>query len=633
MRIFKGLLVFILGVAAVAVLAFLVTKVQDVKQDKQESALKILLKIDAGASNIEASVLRSSVGNNAVYEELDNTITYVEDQLKEFLLLYPEDSLETSQELKDLIYEKIDFASQFKNDNNELKNAIAKVLEVSSEISNTEYDQVIEASKINERISAESINILDRVLEYNLFPTEKLSKDLEETIKGYLDIVELMKTNLGLELSKAVQKNPKLDKELYTNSLRKIFTLASSLSVAAENSLTYKVKVNKVIEDIQSVPIATTIDKLDKEIQETIDAHTKEVRNYKFYLIGYTVFLLLLVFIFAIRLMISFRKLGELNSSLEKRVDDRTSDLNKAMEELRSSEAVVIQSEKMASLGQMVAGVAHEINTPLAYVRSSLESLQTNIVDGPLQSFILNSEQLIKLMLDENCTEEQMNAQFAQSVEALSKVDGQYKEMLSDMSSLINDGIYGVDQIKELVINLRNFSRLDQSKVDFVSLDETIETVLKLVKHETKERNIIKLLQETPKIKCSPNQINQVFLNILVNAVQATSDKLGVITIATSTIEDAKKVAVTITDNGKGMPADIIDKVFDPFFTTKEVGKGTGLGLSICYKIVQEHGGNIRVLSTPDVGTKFIIELPVDYTEEIKNASVIESDVENSASE
>jgi signal transduction histidine kinase len=160
------------------------------------------------------------------------------------------------------------------------------------------------------------------------------------------------------------------------------------------------------------------------------------------------------------------------------------------------------------------------------------------------------------------------------------------------------------------VLNLKNFSRLDRSKISSFNLNEGLESALLLAKHELKHLTVKKQFADIPAITCSPSQLNQVFLNLINNAAQAIESGTGELTLTTR-VEDAQHVAVEIADNGKGIPPEIMSKIFDPFFTTKAVGKGTGLGLSISYKIIEQHGGKISVDSTVGKGTRFTVVLPL----------------------
>jgi signal transduction histidine kinase len=208
----------------------------------------------------------------------------------------------------------------------------------------------------------------------------------------------------------------------------------------------------------------------------------------------------------------------------------------------------------------------------------------------------------------QDVSEEQIGEQFARVAQIAAEL--KRHNALEDVKAMLKDGGFGIAQITEIVTNLRNFSRLDRSKVARVDLREGIETTLQIARHALQGKTIKKAFGPVPPVTCMPSQINQVFMNLIVNAAQATPEEGGVIFIRTAA-KDRDHVLVEIADNGKGIPADVLPRIFDPFFTTKEVGKGTGLGLSIVYKIIQQHGGTINVTSKVGVGTRFTVVLPV----------------------
>jgi signal transduction histidine kinase len=180
---------------------------------------------------------------------------------------------------------------------------------------------------------------------------------------------------------------------------------------------------------------------------------------------------------------------------------------------------------------------------------------------------------------------------------------------VKELGSMLGDGLHGIEQITEIVTSLKNFSRIDRSKVSRFSLNEGLDSALVIARNLVKTKTVIKNYGDIPPVECSPSQINQVFLNLITNAAQAIPDKSGTITLRTSRSGD--QVKVEVADNGHGIPKDVLPKIFDPFFTTKEIGQGTGLGLSIAYKIVSEHGGKISVRSELDKGTVFTVLLPL----------------------
>jgi signal transduction histidine kinase len=254
----------------------------------------------------------------------------------------------------------------------------------------------------------------------------------------------------------------------------------------------------------------------------------------------------------------------------------------------------------------MVAGVAHEVNTPLAYVKASLDTVHGRM--PRVATALGEAEKLIAMLQSDQTDDAALSRQFAVASQALNEAHS--GGAFPDLDRLVQDGLYGIGQISELVNNLRNFARLDRSKMAEFDLNEGLGGALSIAKHQLKRRTVNRQLGAIPKIACAPSQINQVFLNLLTNAAQATPEEGGVITVRTFQ-PDREHVAVEVADNGHGIPPEVLPKIFDPFFTTKEVGKGTGLGLSISYKIVEGHGGRIAVDSKVGVGTRFTVTLPV----------------------
>lgn len=294
----------------------------------------------------------------------------------------------------------------------------------------------------------------------------------------------------------------------------------------------------------------------------------------------------------------------DLLKAMEARIAQRNLVLRKALVDLKESQAQLVQSEKMASLGQMVAGVAHELNTPLGYVKNNVQLLRE--LSAPLFELAEAQAVLADCLGDSECDESRLALALDNAANARKNAA---PELLSeDLTQLFSDTLYGLEQIAELVVGLKDFARLDRAMSEQVDLNDCIRSALVIARNGIKDKAETHLqLGELPRIPCAPSQINQVLLNLLNNAAQAI-DGFGHIMVKTWAEDSA--VFISVQDSGRGMSAEVQARVFDPFFTTKPVGEGTGLGLSISYKIIQDHGGQIRVASQPGRGTRFLIRLP-----------------------
>ena len=573
-------LIIVVAAALVALLGFLYVKSQGVDYKRQSDILEHLRELKEIDGRWDLEVLRARAeGTSGKIRQVGDRGIRVPDLLRRLR----QDSADMNSEiltrsLPALITafdQKLELLNRYRAASGTVTQALGRMIEFDTEIAGLVRGAWQNFPQRERLVAVESTSALlfAHVMRYATDPSEAQRKNVE------MFLADLRKAANGLPVA------------LREGVARVDTTVQQVLGAKpVEEELFLKMAIASAGPRIDSLTDAFT--------QESANAQSDGER-YRIYLIAYAAALLILTGYLLSRLAVSYRL-------LESRVEARTRDLSNALRQLKESESQLIQTEKMSSLGQMVAGIAHEINTPLAYVKNSLGSVVGKLPD--VKALIVQTNKLLQVLEEGAPDPRRLQEKFTAVRTLVHRFAEQ--QALAELGQLAKDGLYGIEQISEIVLNLKNFSRLDRSKISTFNLNEGLESTLVLAKHELKHLSVKKMFGDIPSITCSPSQLNQVFLNLINNAAQAIETGSGEITLTTRT-EGADHVAVEIADNGKGIPPDVMPKIFDPFFTTKAIGKGTGLGLSISYKIIEQHGGRISVDSTVGQGTRFTIVLPV----------------------
>jgi len=411
-------------------------------------------------------------------------------------------------------------------------------------------------------------------------------------------------------VNSTVHKDALLEKlaSLESNSDQRLQQLLASVRTIMEE----RQASDEAWRQISESTFASAAETLWLSQQSDYQGRHRAVDRYRLMLSVYSGLLLLGLGFLGIRLFQSYRHLNHanselavLNDSLEERVDERTRELRRAMADLQESQVQLVQAAKMSSLGQLVAGISHEINTPLLYLRSNASLVEERLQN--ISSFVSELGQALDKARGPNRDRDAFLAGI-KVIDHKLRNDG-IGEDIEDSAELIRDSIEGLEQLSEMAVSLKDFSRLDRAPTASYSVNDGLEKTLLIAKNGLKSKvTVHKNYGEIPEITCSPSHINQVFLNLITNAAQAIKDK-GDIVITTAA--DDGKVTITIADNGCGIPKHLMEKIRDPFFTTKEVGQGTGLGLSIVDRIIGSHNGELRIESEEGNGAVFTVILPI----------------------
>ena len=375
-----------------------------------------------------------------------------------------------------------------------------------------------------------------------------------------------------------------------------------------------KPEVEQIINHIMTLPTAPALEALAAAHEAQHGQQMEKANVLGLLLFGMAVALLVVYVADLYHHQQKSEQLKAINLLLEKEVSDRTQTLQQTLETLQQSQSQLIQAEKMAGLGQMVAGIAHEVNNPINFIYANIK---------PTTQYALELLHLFHLY-------QQHYPHPIPAIEAYrKKIDIQF--IAKDFPKILTSMKVGADRIRDLVLSLRNFSRLDEAEMKSVDLHEGLESALLILQHRLQSHQPITVVKEygkLPLVECYAGSLNQVFMNILSNAIDAleeTTDREESLSIRilTQTL-DHQHVAICIADNGTGIPESVKQRLFDPFFTTKPVGKGTGLGLSIAYQIVVDsHQGQLRCESTQGQGTEFWIELPVQHFSYLNQHAIV----------
>ena len=472
--------------------------------------------------------------------------------------------------------------------------------------------------------SVETAKAMDRDLEElgRLAAARANARGNSRALTGLPALAEQLRSDIGRRLETFVVRAPAMQARVATIRYEAVAadpTLGDTATRAESSTRAFfeaRGAEDVAWKKFSFLTLGGKIDLSGRTLSKAIEASLDDKERWRVYLFFYATALLIVIGYLGGKVAHAQAALRSANEELEKRVSERTRDLSLTLKRLKESEAQLVQSEKMSSLGQMVAGVAHEINSPLAYVKNSVATARDRMPD--LRDALARAERLLELMRLAEPDPQELQEAFEALQTKLARI--KQARVIEDLDSLTRDGLHGIEQIVELVANLRNFSRLDRSKVASFNVNEGVRATLLIAQSSLRKIDVERHLGDVPSITCSPSQVNQVLLNVLNNSAQAMDKPRGLITITTRASGDGW-VAIDVDDNGKGIEPEIMPKIFDPFYTTKEPGKGTGLGLSIAYKIVKQHGGRIDVRSTPGVGTSVTVILPVEPPPELATES------------
>lgn len=477
------------------------------------------------------------------------------------------------------------FDDHFRSRQETLQNYIQNNMAISESLINISLltYQLSDESDNNIAIAAQSVNLQALIAKINaLIYDFVIGENLQETaLKS--DRNKLVELSTQIEFN-----NSKKASQLLGIFIQDIDTVLNNFEPAQQQFI-----------QLNSLNSSQLLDAIEDQYSNYHNEAITFSKQFRTALLAYGLCLLVALLFFAWQIRKNYLHLGQ-------QVSDRTKEIKLAYDDLQESQEQLIQSEKMASLGQMVAGVAHEINTPLGYVTSNVEILKVNFKD--VQSII----NMLGETSDEIRKENRNNKLISQKI---NKMVNTYVQMEADIVAdesvqLLNDGSYGLAEISKLVSSLKDFARIDRQSTEQIDIHTCLDNSVTIASNHIKDNDIkvIKEYSDLAKISCFPSKVNQLFLNIITNACQAMKDTGDTLTI--STHKSGDNIMIQFQDQGCGMDENTQQKMFDPFFTSKDIGDGTGLGMSIAYKIIEAHNGKINVESEVGKGTTIDVLLP-----------------------
>jgi signal transduction histidine kinase len=480
------------------------------------------------------------------------------------------------------------------------------------EVALAQQATLVEHFKAQNAVLQNSLRYFPLIAQTSLieFATQAVDQDLQTHLHDLLELMLLYNLNAREDLKPQVQQRIEQVQAALPYQIPEVQSRLENILLHARAIVRLKGEVTQVIAEMMDLPVGPALDRFTTAYDGMQTRILQEASFYRWLLYGNCLGLLAFVLVLY-RTRYRAKLLTIANINLEKTVDERTQTLRQTLDDLQQSQMQLIQAEKMAGLGQLVAGIAHEINNPVSFIYGNIAPTMNYVSDlmGLLQRY------------QTAYPDPSLDIQ-----DYLTKIDWEFTQ--TDLPRTLTSMQTGADRIREIVLSLRNFSRLDEADKKYANLNDGIASTLLLLQHRLKAQpdrvaiQVVQNLAEIPQILCYPGQINQVLMNLIANAIDALEEAIAVdpqghltpqIQIHTALVchESAPLLRIEIADNGTGMSPEIQQKLFDPFFTTKPVGKGTGLGTSISYQImVDRHGGTIRCESTLGEGTSFILELP-----------------------